>query len=330
MEKTNVAVVIPTLNEERFISQCLESVLAQSYPTEKLDIMVVDGGSTDKTESIVLKYADRYKNIRFIKNPQRIQSAAFNIGVKSSFAPIIIRLDAHATYDNDYIATCVSTLAEHPECGNTGGVWEIKPQNNSLQAEANAILNKVRFGIGGATFRVGAQAGYVDTVPFGAFLRTVTDTIGGMREDLPRGEDNEYNSRIRKHGYRIYFNPDIKSSYYARDSIKSSCKQMYNNGYSIGRLLHIDRQAVGFRHLVPTAFVLSLLLSIVASLFAHSFWIVFSSILSIYFIASIGAAIEACRKYGFRFLGILPILFFCVHISYGWGTIIGILNNKYK
>ena len=93
-----VAVVIPTLNEEKFIARCLDSVIAQSYPFNDMDVMVVDGGSKDRTKDIVEEYKRKYQNIRFLNNPGRIQSIAFNIGVHSSDAPYIVRLDAHATY----------------------------------------------------------------------------------------------------------------------------------------------------------------------------------------------------------------------------------------
>lgn len=93
-----IAIVIPTLNEEKFIAQCLDCVIRQTFPFTAIDLMVVDGGSNDRTKSIVEKYQKRYSNIRFIHNPGRIQSIAFNIGVENSDAPYIVRLDAHALY----------------------------------------------------------------------------------------------------------------------------------------------------------------------------------------------------------------------------------------
>ncbi len=324
-----VSVIIPTLNEERFIGTCLQSILAQTYPLEKMDIMVVDGGSQDKTCAIVNEYHAKYANIRLLNNPQRIQSVAFNIGVANSSAPYIVRLDAHATYNNRYIELCVKHLVEHQEFGNVGGCWNIRPQNNSLQAEANAILNKVSFGIGGAAFRVGAKAGDVDTVPFGAFRRAVIDEIGGMREDLARGEDNEYNSRIRKAGYKIYFDPEIVATYFARDTIGASVKQMYANGQSIGKLFYIDRQSIGLRHLVPLAFVITLIALAITGIFWIPAMYMLAVVAGLYALANVTATIAACQKYGAKYIFILPILFFLVHCSYGLGTIAGIFYGKH-
>ena len=124
MNKMNyplVAIVIPTLNEALFIGPCLDSILGQNYPFNRLDIMVVDGGSDDKTHEIVNGYADKWSNIRWIDNPRKIQSAAFNIGVSRSSASIVVRMDAHARYASDYISKCVAKLSTNPELGNVGG-----------------------------------------------------------------------------------------------------------------------------------------------------------------------------------------------------------------
>ncbi len=322
-----VAVIIPTLNEERFIGKCLDSVIAQTTPMKDMDVMIVDGGSQDKTKEIVDGYSSRYKNIRFINNPKKIQSAAFNIGVAHSDAPYIVRLDAHATYENNYIELCLGELRKNSHFGNVGGQCTIVPQHSRSVSEANAILNQTKFGIGGAAFRVGAKAGCVDTVPFGAFPRAVVEEIGGMREDLPRGEDNEYNSRIRKHGYKIYFDPRILSTYYARDTIGASMKQMYSNGFSIGRLLHIDKKAIGLRHLIPLIFVGSILCLFLCG-FAWPFcWLLLLIELAAYFIADVISALLCGLKYGFKYMGILFLLFPLVHVSYGWGTIIGLIKT---
>lgn len=322
-----VAVIIPTLNEERFIEHCVRSVMEQTYPIEQMDIMIVDGGSTDRTEAIVRSLSTSYSNIRFLHNPKRYQSAAFNIGVQSSEAPYIVRLDAHATYDTHYIERCVSLLANHADYGNVGGVCEILPQNESLIARANALLNHLRFGIGGAAFRVGTTAQAVDSVPFGAFSREVVNQVGGIREDLARGEDNEYNARIRKAGYTVWLDPAIRSSYYARATWRSSCAQMYANGVSIGTLFYIDRQAIGLRHLVPLAFVLALLGALVATAFSVYGFYLLLAIMTAYTVAALTADIQACRRYGWEYVLVLPPLFFSVHISYGFGTIVGLLKR---
>ena len=321
-----VAIVIPTLNEERFISRCLDSIIKQTFKFEKMDVMIIDGGSNDKTKDIVAKYQKSHQNIRFIENKKKIQSVAFNIGFKKSTAPYIIRLDAHAEYDSKYISLCIENLKQDEKRGNVGGRCNILPFNQSIWAQTNAILNHSRFGIGGAAFRVSNEAHNTDSVPFGAFPRKIIEEIGGMREDLPRGEDNEYNSRIRKAGYKIFFDPNIISSYFARPTLGASCKQMYANGNSIGYLYYIDREAIGIRHLVPLLFVVSGLFSIIISVLWSPFCYVFCGGLALYIIADAIASIMGAKD-NVKCTLPLFILFFCVHVSYGMGTIAGLIKG---
>lgn len=321
-----VAIVIPTLNEERFISRCLDSIIKQTFKFEKMDVMIIDGGSNDKTKDIVAKYQKSHQNIRFIENKKKIQSVAFNIGLKKSTAPYIIRLDAHAEYDSKYISLCIENLKQDEKRGNVGGRCNILPFNQSVWAQTNAILNHSRFGIGGAAFRVSKEAHNTDSVPFGAFPRKIIEKIGGMREDLPRGEDNEYNSRIRKAGYKIFFDPNIISSYFARPTLGASCKQMYANGNSIGYLYYIDREAIGIRHLVPLLFVVSGLFSIIISVLWSPFCYVFCGGLALYLIADAIASIMGAKD-NVKCTLPLFILFFCVHVSYGMGTIAGLIKG---
>lgn len=321
-----VAIVIPTLNEEHFISRCLNSIIKQTYEFEKMDVMIIDGGSTDNTKKIVAEYQKSHQNIRFIENKKKIQSVAFNIGFKKSTAPYIIRLDAHAEYDSKYISLCIENLKQDEKRGNVGGRCNILPFNQSIWAQTNAILNHSRFGIGGAAFRVSNEAHNTDSVPFGAFPRKIIEKIGGMREDLPRGEDNEYNSRIRKAGYKIFFDPNIISSYFARPTLGASCKQMYANGNSIGYLYYIDREAIGIRHLVPLLFVVSGLFSIIISVLWSPFCYVFCGGLALYLIADAMASIMGAKD-NVKCTLPLFILFFCVHVSYGIGTIAGLIKG---
>jgi len=323
----SVAVVVPTLNEEKFIGQCLDCIIHQTYPFEEMDIMVIDGGSIDQTTFIIERYHQRYSNIRLIQNNKKIQSAAFNIGIDISSAPYVIRLDAHALYKSDYIERSIAGLKASKDRGNVGGRWIIEPSDDTIWAKANALLNCSFFGIGGSAFRVSMKPAYVDSVPFGAFPREIINKVGKMREDLPRAEDNEYNSRIRKAGYKIYFDPLIICSYYARPSLSSSCQQMYANGMSIGTLLFVDINAVRIRHLIPLLFVLFLFFGLFLSIFVHSFAYLYIGGIIIYFICDLMASLLSATKKDASLFFPLLILFPCVHFSYGWGSILGLMTG---
>ena len=328
MKEYKVAIVIPTLNEEKFIAKCLDSVMQQSFPFEDMDVMVVDGGSRDRTCEIVSNIVKEHPNVRLLLNPGKIQSIAFNLGVKNSTAPYIVRLDAHASYGKFYIETCIKHLMEDPTVGHSGGVWDIQPQRLGLVPEASAILNQVKFGIGGASYRIGAKEGYADEVPFGSYPRKVIEEVGGMREDLARGEDNEFYSRIKKAGYKIYLDPKAEITYYARDSFKGNANQMYANGLSIGKLLYVDRESIRLRHLIPLFFVVAIIGSVILGcIWMPLFWL-FACVLGVYMSADLVATIFACKKFGWKYALVLSVLFFVVHVSYGWGTIIGICKRK--
>lgn len=323
----SVCIIIPTLNEERFIADCLDSVFRQSYPSDRMDILIVDGGSRDRTRAIVSEIASKYPNVRLIDNPYRIQSVAFNIGVKNSSAPIVIRLDAHAWYDSEYVSLCVRHLLENERYGNVGGRCEIESQRKTVASEANAVLNRMKFGIGGADFRTGDSAGIVDTVPFGAFRREVLQRVGPMNERLARGEDNEFNARISEAGYFIYFDPAIKCRYYARPTFTSSVKQMYANGLSIGNLLVNFPRAVGLRHLIPVLFVLSLVgFSLLSLFFPVIGWLLVVELI-LYWALNVVSSIYAGRRCGWRVAMVLPVLIFAVHCAYGLGTVVGIFKS---
>ena len=327
-----VAIVIPTLNEEHFIERCLDSVRQQSYPFEQMDVMVVDGGSTDRTCEIVKEYSSKYPNVRLLHNPQKIQSVAFNIGYQQSSAHILIRLDAHALYNKVYIERCVEHLNSDSSLGNVGGIWDIQPQGDGWVSVANALLNQSRFGIGGASYRIGAEKGYVDTVPFGAFPRKVIDKIGGMREDLPRGEDNEYNYRIRRAGYNILLDPQIVAVYFARKTIGSSMRQMYQNGVSIGKLAEINIDIIDLRHFIPILFLCALFVGGILSFVWKPFAFLYMMMIALYLLLDIIASSSVSIKKGILYIPALFVMFPLIHLSYGWGTlesVWGTVKRKY-
>lgn len=330
--KYEVAVIIPTLNEELYIEKCIDSIKTQTYPFEKMDVMIIDGGSKDRTRDIVTEISKIEPNVRLINNPGKIQSVAFNIGVKNSDAPIVIRLDAHALYDRRYVEVCVknATNVANYEYGNVGGKCTISRQHESVIADANVILNRMRFGIGGASFRVANEKDdTVDSVPFGCFRREVIDKVGLMNEALPRGEDNEYNYRIRAAGYKILFDPSIKCTYFARNTYSGSVKQMYANGFSIGVLLHQCRKSVGLRHLVPLLFVLSIVLLSIGAIFTKYLFYLLLLELTLYAILNTVSSIVNCIGKNWKLYFVLPVLILSVHIAYGVGSIIGLIKKKY-
>lgn len=192
-----VTIIVPCLNEREFIGACLDSVIANDYPKDRLEILVIDGMSDDGTRAIVEEYAQRHPSIRMVDNPDKIKPRALNIGIQEARGGIIIRMDAHALYEPDYISKSVHYLEEY-DADNVGGIRMTLPRSSSRMARAIAHAISHPFAAGNATYRTGAkEIKWVGTVFGGCYRREVFDRIGLFNEALIRGQDREFNVRLR-------------------------------------------------------------------------------------------------------------------------------------
>ncbi|MEG2770954.1 MAG: glycosyltransferase family 2 protein, partial [Alistipes sp.] len=199
-----ISIICPIYNEERYIAKCIDSILTQDFPHAEIEVFFIDGMSSDNTRSIVGKYANKYPFIYLLDNPQRVVPFALNIGIRASKGEVIIRLDAHASYPNNYVSALVSNLVRL-KADNVGGVCQTLPTNNNAESVAIAEALSCCFGMGNSYFRIGAtKERLVDTVPFGCFRRDIFDRIGLFDEELIRNQDDEFNGRIVKNGGKIY------------------------------------------------------------------------------------------------------------------------------
>ncbi|MDE5766902.1 MAG: glycosyltransferase family 2 protein, partial [Clostridia bacterium] len=257
-----VSVVMPILNEEKYIENCINSLLMQDYPADCMEWIFVDGCSTDRTLEILNEFYTKYPHlIKILNNPKRIVPCAMNIGIAASTGKYIIRLDAHAEYATDYISKCVECL-NTVDADNVGGVAQTKSKGFTGNAIAKMLSSK--FGVGNSQFRTNGKSGYVDTVPFGAFRREVFSQYGGFDERLVRNEDNEINYRIRKNGGKVYLSDDINLTYYCRDSVKGISAMAKSNGTWNVITMKLCPGSMGIRHFIPFTFVLSIILLVLA------------------------------------------------------------------
>lgn len=322
---TLATLVVPIYNESKFVDRFLDSLEKQDYPQDQVEVLLVDGGSTDGTRERLREWIVGRSNYRLLDNPQRIQAAAFNIGVRESRGDVIVRMDAPAEYRPTYVRRCVETL-QRTGAANVGGMWETRPGSDSWMAKAIAVISTQRFGIGGARFRVGGQAGPVDTVPFGAFRRDLFDKVGLLDERLVRGEDNEFNARIRRHGLTVYFDPAIGAAYYGRRTFGGFMKQLAGNGFYHMLTLKVNPRGCSLRHFVPLAFVLLLIACGGTGLFWTPAWWIGAGVLGLYLASDLAASFFASRNNGWWLLAVLPWLFFCAHVGYGVSTLAGIFR----
>jgi glycosyltransferase involved in cell wall biosynthesis len=319
-----VSIIVPARNEERYIVSCLESILQGDYPTDRLEVLVVEGGSVDRTRELVASFAARHPTVRLLDNPGHITPAALNIGVRAAIGEIIMRMDAHVIYPRSYVALLVTALDE-TVADSVGGVILTLPANDTPVARAIALALGHPFGVGNAYFRIGARRRrWVDAAAFGCYRRAVFDRIGLFDEELIRNQDDEFDLRLIKHGGRILLLPEAVAFYYARGSLRQVGRMYFQYGYfkplvakKLGRVMTV-------RQLVPATFLLSLASTALLGLWWAPAALLCAGILGSYVTACVGCAAGAVRQAGVRsalaLLGVFPVL----HVSYGLGFLKGI------
>lgn len=320
-----VSIVIPTLNEEKYIDKCLNSLIANDY--ENKEIIIVDGLSDDNTKEIVnqIKNENNNINIRIIDNELKITPVALNLGIREATGDYIMIAGAHTTYSKNYISACIKRLEDN-KCDIAGGTVITKPGKETTIAKSIANVLSHPFGVGGAKYRTGNEKEeYVDTVAYGIYKREVFEKVGLFKPELKRNQDIEMNLRLKKAGMRIMLVPEAKSYYYARDNYKDLIKNNFQNGLWVILSTHYSKKAYSLRHIIPLLFVLFLILGTIASIFSPIIRIPFLIILSLYLILSIYFSINVAMKNKNLKLFFSTLLsFWILHISYGLGSIYGL------
>lgn len=315
-----VSLILPEKNEQSYICQCLDSLLKQDYPPEAIEILVIDGNSSDLTRDIVLKYAESYPIIKLLDNPRAIVPVSMNIGIREARGEVIVRIDAHAEYAVDYVSKCVEYLYE-TGAANVGGPMIAK--GVGAVGVAVELAHHSVFGLGGGKFHSGGFEGEVDTVFLGAFRKSVFAEVGLYDERLVRNQDIELNTRIRKAGGSIFLTPRIRSTYYNRSSLAGLWKQNYKNGYWNVITKAVNPAALSLRHFIPFAFVLTLLVAAIGSF--H--WVgrtVFLLAAGSYLAANLAFSAAVAARSGLRRALLMPVVFAALHFSYGFGSLASI------
>lgn len=322
-----LSVICPIYNEERYIKTCIESILSQDYPKENLEVIFADGMSTDKTRQIVASYSERFQWIRLVDNPKRIVPPALNAAIEASKGDIIIRLDAHASYPPNYFSALVAAHKQY-NADNIGAVCKTDVLNKNTKSLAIREILAHPLGVGNSSFRTGvSEAKEVDTVPFGCWKRSTFDTYGKFDERLVRNQDIEFSKRILRQGGKIVIIPETYSTYFARETFDKLAKNNYANGkWNILTVWYTrELNSLSVRHFIPLIFLLSLILPTIVGFFWHQlWWLSIVSLLAYTVLVSVISARIAHRKH-LNFL-YLVISFFVLHLSYGWGSFVGLLK----
>lgn len=315
-----VAIVLPIRNEARYIARCLEAVLAQDYPADKIQVLAVDGLSSDATRSMISDFASRDARIRLLDNPKQITSNALNLGVSLSQSDVVIIVGGHTKIAHNYVRLCIEAFGQsNADC--VGGTIETVGETD--MARAIALAQSSPFGVGGARFRYSTRAEYVDTVAFGAYRREVFERIGLFDEELVRNQDDEFNFRLTRAGGKIWLDPRIKSIYYSRGTLRGLWKQYYEYGFWKVRVMQKHGRPAALRHLVPALFVLALVGSALLSVATRAPWW-FGAVALTYLLASLGASALVAARAGWKYAPLLPFCFAAMHLAYGGGFLAGV------
>jgi len=320
-----VSLVIPCRNEAAYIRPLLDSILSTEYPHDRLEVLVVDGMSDDGTRAVVAAYASRYPVVRLLDNPKRITPCALNLGIAQARGAIVMRMDAHAYYPPTYVVDLVDWI-ERTGADYVGGAWVTLPADTSAIARAIAAVLAHPFGIGNSRYRLGTNVvREVDTLPFGCFRRDLFERVGLFDEELVRNQDEEFSFRVLRAGGRVLLVPGVVCSYYARRSLRQLGRMFYQYGFfkplvalKIGRIMTL-------RQLVPAAFVLSVLVSVLAAPWVAAARVLGGLILGTYFASNAACALALGWRHGARVglavAGVFPL----VHVCYGCGFLRGAL-----
>lgn len=263
MSEPAVSVIIPVLNEERFLKQSVQAILNQNY-SGQFEIILALGPSKDQTNVIAQELA-KDQRIKLVENPSGRTASALNNAIKNSNFDIIVRLDGHAIVDSSYIKNAVKTLLESG-ADNVGGLMKAEGTNAFEKSVAAAMTSK--FGVGNAPFHVGGKSGEVDTVYLGTFRKSALERVGYFDESFIRAQDWEMNYRIRKTGGKIWFNPELVVSYRPRKNILQLAKQYFEYGQWRKQVTKTYPETVSMRYLAPPVTVSGLIAGFVMVLFS--------------------------------------------------------------
>lgn len=312
-----VSVIVPCRNERACIGAFLENLAAQSTGDLEWDAWIADGESSDGTRQQIEAVARRDPRVHLVANPKRSAAAGLNQALAHSSGEIVIRMDVHTRYAQDYIAQSVAAL-ERSGAANAGGPW--RASGGSYIQRVIAAAFQSPFCAGGAKSHDLHWEGFVDTVYLGCWRRETFARLGGFDESLERNQDDEWNLRLTLAGGKVWQDPRIRSWYTVRPSFRALWKQYFDYGFWKVAVIRKHRRPASWRHLAPCLFLLAnvVLLPLRPRVAA--------AIDAPYIAASVVFSVAAAARSGWTLLPTLPAVFAVYHFAYGLGFLWGCLR----
>lgn len=323
-----VSFAIVAYNEASTLSKALDDLKKQDYPHEHIEVLLVDSMSKDDTYAIMKRFAEEENDffaVKLFKNPKKVLPAGCNIVLENYSGDALVRVDAHASFPSDFITKNVNILNSGEfVCGGRRPNIIDEP---TLWKETLLSAEQSMFGSSIADYRNSNAKKYTSSLFCGMYRREVYDRVGKYNESLFRTEDNDMSYRIRKAGYKLCFSPDIISYQHTRNTLLKMLRQKFLNGFWIGRTLGVSPKCFSLFHFVPFAFVLGIFITTAFCFvgfpwLALIMWIMYGALI-------LGVSLfETVKKFKITNL-ILPIIFFLLHISYGIGTLMGVVSMPF-
>jgi glycosyltransferase involved in cell wall biosynthesis len=305
-----VSVVLPVLNEESHLANAVNSILSQDY-AGTLEIILALGPSKDKTDEIAQHLASSDPRITLVDNPSGRTAAGLNAAINKSKNPVIVRVDAHAELQKNYISLAIDVMKSSGAV-NVGGIMGAEGKSAFEKTVAAAMRSSL--GVGASRFHTGGEAGFVDTVYLGVFIRSAVIAIGGFDERFIRAQDWELNYRLRQAGGKIFFDPRLHVTYRPRSSVKALAKQYFEYGRWRRVVSRRHQGTINYRYLAPPFALIGTALSVILGLVIHQILIIPATIYGVFLIFA-----SLITGKGFVEKLLLPIVLFTMQMSWGLG-----------
>ena len=322
------SIIIPVYNEEKYLPSFLRSLKTMDNNIlNDSEIIFIDGDSNDESANII---SDAFKstnlNYKIITNSKKIVPISLNMGIKISKGSPIIRLDVHTFYPSNYISELI-TFFNKLKADNIGGISIAKSFSATNKGNLMAMLLRTKFGVGNSSFRTGVdKITETDTVVYGCYDRDVFSKIGYFNEKLERNQDIELNSRIKQFGGKILTIPSIKSYYYPGDDYYSFFVKSFKNGLWNIKTIKITKKikSLRVRHFIPLFFLIYILTIPLGFIFLYNYYYFIP--LFLYF--SLGFYTAVVNNLNFKNSMTFIFIALVTHISYGFGSLLGIIKIK--
>lgn len=325
-----VSFIIVAYNAEKYLNNSLDCIVNQEYPNKKIEVILVDSNSSDNTKKIMLDFkkenSKKFSKIQVLDNPKKILPCGWNVALKEAKGDAIVRVDAHSTFPNTFVSENVKELEKGENI--VGGHRISVCDDESTWSKTLLIAEESLFGSGIAKYRREDKREYVSTLAHAMYRKKVFDEVGPYNEKLARTEDNEMHYRMKQKGYKFLLSPNVISYHHARNTFKGMIKQKYGNGKWIGITMYHCPKCFSIYHFVPFAFVLGIIFSIIMAVlnFTIFLYLLFGAYILFNIVNLISIIIK--NKFNFMYL-LLPFILFILHISYGMGTIVGIIKGLF-